>query len=374
MKGTIHYFPARNCWYVQWYYVPHQKAYKIYNYRGMKMHDKATAERLRTQMQGDFENGTFRIEKYTKITWAEPCDYLDRWLVAVKGNLAPSTFKDYSNSTKNHLKPYFKAHRYLLNEIQYDTLVELLNSIKRAPKGKYNVMNCLHACLTYAWRSGRIPAMPAFPEKRLYGMIEKKIEWLTEDVQVRLLDAIPEDDQPIFWWLKYHLRRPGEAMALYKTDYDQINDVFTVRRGISDRQVVEHTKTRKEHVIPTNPDFHSVLIRMKVDPDSPYFFTCPSSRMPGKRYTDRILQKIWHEACASSGIFIRMYAGLKHSSCSQYINEKGLSLTELQDLTDHARLESVKRYARTETTRKRELWAGKKDGKILPFKKEKKVR
>jgi hypothetical protein len=50
-----------------------------------------------------------------------------------------------------------------------------------------------------------------------------------------------------------------------------------------------------------------------------------------------------------------MYAGLKHSSCCQYINEKGLSMSDLQAITDHARLDSVKRYAKTEHARKREL-------------------
>jgi site-specific recombinase XerD len=104
------------------------------------------------------------------------------------------------------------------------------------------------------------------------------------------------------------------------------------------------------------------------DKESPFFFTCKSSRTSGRPYTDRILQKIWKAACVATGENISLYAGLKHSSCCQYINEKGLSLTELQVLTDHARLESVKHYAQTETTRKRELWAGKTGGNILPFK------
>ena len=50
-----------------------------------------------------------------------------------------------------------------------------------------------------------------------------------------------------------------------------------------------------------------------------------------------------------------MYTGLKHSSCCQYINEKGLSMSDFQAITDHARLDSVKRYAKTEIARKREL-------------------
>ena len=55
-----------------------------------------------------------------------------------------------------------------------------------------------------------------------------------------------------------------------------------------------------------------------------------------------------------------MYSGLKHSSCSQYINEKGYSIDEIQMMTDHARRESVnKRYASAQLEAKRRLIEGK---------------
>jgi uncharacterized protein (UPF0371 family) len=50
-----------------------------------------------------------------------------------------------------------------------------------------------------------------------------------------------------------------------------------------------------------------------------------------------------------------MCSGLKHSSCSQFVNEMGGALSDLQVLTDHARLDSVRRYAETQIARKREL-------------------
>jgi hypothetical protein len=56
-----------------------------------------------------------------------------------------------------------------------------------------------------------------------------------------------------------------------------------------------------------------------------------------------------------------MYSGLKHSSCSQYINEKHYSLDQVQMMTDHARRESVKRYAIVQLEEKRRLPEGKGD-------------
>ena len=67
------------------------------------------------------------------------------------------------------------------------------------------------------------------------------------------------------------------------------------------------------------------------------------------------MHRLWKQACEKVGIEIKMYDGLKHSGCCQYINEKGLSMSDLQAITDHARLDSVKRYAKTELARKREL-------------------
>jgi hypothetical protein len=54
-----------------------------------------------------------------------------------------------------------------------------------------------------------------------------------------------------------------------------------------------------------------------------------------------------------------MYSGLKHSSCSEYINENGYSMDQVQMMTDHARRESAKRYASVQLEAKRRLLDGK---------------
>ena len=73
------------------------------------------------------------------------------------------------------------------------------------------------------------------------------------------------------------------------------------------------------------------------------------------------MNKLWNDAAKKCGEDIKMYQGLKHSSCSQYINEKGGNLSDLQIITDHARFDSVKKYAKTQVSRKRELMERKTD-------------
>ncbi len=351
MKGSIHYREDRKRWLVRWY---HQgKAYNIYRYNGEYLYDERHAEKLLSCMQADEERDVFRIEKYL-YSATDVIPYLRKWLEAVSPTLSPATQKDYHNSIENHLVPWFEKNALMLHEIQYDILCRLLNDINRSGKGKLNVLYCLRACLDYAWRSGRIPSIPPFPKRKMYGIIERRIEWVREDRQKAIIGAIPAIHQPIFWWLKYHLRRPSEGMALMKEDYDSKDDVFIIRRGFSSKKLVDRTKTGKIHVIPCHPDFKPIMERMPVS-FSRFFFSNPSGRLEGKHYQHDFLVDLWNKACREVKESIDMYSGLKHSSCSQYVNEKGLSIDELQMLTDHARRESVLKYASVQAEAKRAI-------------------
>jgi len=363
MKGRSYQKPNGQ-WYVAWYHAG--KQYKIYRYQGEMIENKRVAEKLRSVMQSDVEKGTFRIETYIKEQWSDTVEYLGGWLESIKPNVSLATYRNYKTSVTRHLAPFFGRHQIKLREIQYDVLLMLLNSIDLSGRGKSCVMKCLQTCLKHAWKSHRIQNMPPFPDKKMYRIDEPEIKWLPEDRQLAIIDAIPARHRPIFLWLKYHLRRPAEAMSLLKTDYDPLTKSFTIHRSVSSHRQVDRTKTGKVHIIPCHSAFAPYLGHSA--PFSPYFFTCGESRQVGKCYTQFIMARIWKDACADAGENIPMYAGLKHSSCCQYINEKGLSLSELQSVTDHASIDSVKRYAKMEIDRKRELM--ERTGKVIPMRKK----
>ncbi len=237
-------------------------------------------------------------------------------------------------------------------------------------------MNCMHTFLDYAWRSERIPEMPPFPKKDEFGIQEKTIEWMSEEKQLNVIAHMPKEHRLIFLWLKYHYRRTAEACALHKCDYDEINQVFRIRRSISSRQLVDYTKTHHEHYIPCHPDFlkympellrptNTQITEVKKSTEttdaantieSPFMFINPRARKEGKRYTNGALNNIVRNACKDAGEkHLSAYPFTKHSACSQFINEKGGTDSELQMLTDHARLDSIKKYRKIETSRKLEL-------------------
>jgi len=362
MSGSIVFRKDRRRWVVSWSW--QGNVYKISRYNGRLMHGNGIrnkrkddgyrrAEKLLAQMQGDVENKCFRIEKYLETGWTDVIPYFESWL-ETKKKKTPATYKGYKSYFKNWIRPFFESHPVQLHEIQLDTLDKLLESLRLSGKGKHNVMMCFHAFLDYAWRAKRIPEIPPFPKRSDYKIVAPSIKWLPSDRQVKVIEAIPEIHQPIFWFLKYHYRRPGEACALHKCDYDIINKVFIIRRSVSARQVVNHTKTDHEHVIPCHRNMVDLIDHLARQPGQ-FMFENPRARKDGKRYTLESLNVLWRQACKDTGENIDMYSGLKHSSCSQFVNEMGGSLSDLQVLTDHARMDSVRPYAETQIARKREL-------------------
>jgi integrase len=235
-------------------------------------------------------------------------------------------------------------------------------------KTAFNVINALHACLDFAWRSEKIPKMPAFPKKEEYNMVDPVHNWLSEQDQLAIINAMSEADQPIFLWLKYHYHRPSEACVLKWSDYDQVNNAFMVWRGLSARKVVDSTKTGVDSEVPCDPDFFPVLMKLKASWSgnlNEYIFQNPRARKDG-RYTLESLKVVLRNACKKLGIpHIKVYEFTKHSSCDQYLNEKGGNVDELQILTGHKRRESVLKYAKPKLSAKRRLMMKGREGKVI---------
>lgn len=362
MRGSI---GCRKDSKIPWYYVVwywNGKKYAISRWKGERMYHERTAQKVLSLMQSDVENNVFRIEKYIGNKWSDVVPYIDEWLEAVRPTMKKGSHDTYLSHVKNHIKPFFQKNPFQLHEVQYDVLVKLLNSLDIKPNTKKAVMTCFQACLKYAHKSNRIPAMPPFPERRLYQIQEKNIEWLPSDRQDRVIDNIPDIHKPIFLWLKYHLRRPAEAMALLEEDYSHEYDVFIVSRSISGGEESSTTKTKRAHIVPCHYLFSDVMKGMDLS-FGRHFFINPFARNAEKRYTHKAMRRIWNEACKKAGEKITMYAGLKHSGCSQRFNEFGQSKEQIQSVTGHADVRTLDKYVSASIAKRREAV----DGKVIPF-------
>lgn len=358
-------------WYVSW--PVGRKRYKIAYYLGesepmFQTHPNENrdigyqkAQKLLAMMQSDEERKCFRIEKYTGGKLTDVIPYLEQWLESRSKTLTPGGFIKYRTAVKNYLIPFFEENPIQLHEIQYDTLVQLLGWIKGSGKHKKNVVDTLRCCMRFAWKAKRIIAIPPFPEKKLYDIQKQPPEWLPFERHKKVMDALPPEHKPIFMWLYLHLRRPGEACALKKEDYDADRDVFIIRRGISNGKLLERTKTGDIHEIPCAEEFRQYMPSVRTIRE--FFFIASESKSPGKRYTEKLLRKYWRAACERAGEDIDVYRGTKTSRASQMVNEEGMNIHDLQIAGDWASLESVKSYARANIAKKRSLL----DRKVVPF-------
>ncbi|MCK5601660.1 tyrosine-type recombinase/integrase [Candidatus Pacearchaeota archaeon] len=219
-------------------------------------------------------------------------------------------------------------------------------------------MACLRSALTFAWRSERIQHIPPFPKRKAYHIVVPQIKWLPTQRQFNILELIPKDDQPVFFFLKYYMRRPAEACSIFESDFSE--NVFTICRTFSNDILTDTTKTGKVHTLPLIEDFkkhldHARRIKARNGIISPYLFVNLRARNPGKHWTTGTLRTVWKLASKRAFEFVGLYEGLKHSSASQFINEKGLSLDQLMEITGHRQLDSIKAYAHTQMARKKEL-------------------
>lgn len=377
MKGSVYLDKSQKspCWVVSW--PMNGKRYKIRRYNGNIMYqlheDKSrdvgfkTANKLLSLIQGDWERHerkeiVFRIEKFTKERYTDVVPYLEEWLEDCRPNLTPGGYIKYRSDVNNYLIPFFRDEcPIMLHEIQYDTTIKLMNWVPGSGKQKKNVVDTLKTCMRYALKSKRINTVPLFPEKKLYDIQDNPPVWLPSDRFWKVIECLDPEHRPIIMWLYLHLRRPGEAFALLKEDYDPQEDVFTIRRGVSNGYLIDRTKTGKEHKIPCAAAFKPY---MKQLPDiSKFFFTCSESKSEGKRYTGKLLRKYWNAACEKAGEDIYLYRGTKTSRASQMINELGMSTHDLQIAGDWASHDSVKHYARANIAKKRELI----DRQVIPI-------
>jgi len=249
---------------------------------------------------------------------------------------------------------------------------------KNYGKTALNILSTLHTMMDYALRKGKIQKIPPFPKTEDYGIQAVEIKWLSRDEADAVFKNIPDEHLSIFLWLKYHFRRPGEACALQKVDYDPINEVFTIRRSISARVDVNSVKTNWQnptiHITPCHPNYREwAKEACKKDPGSKYFFNNPRSRKKG-RYTLEALRNIWYKACDDAGVErIWTYNGVKHTACTQFMEDGGTP-AELQLLTGHKNAASIRRYADVTANRIKQVQAAAQERTRMMVEKEEKMK
>tara|TARA_B100000315_G_scaffold94826_1_gene87157 strand:+ start:10029 stop:11240 length:1212 start_codon:yes stop_codon:yes gene_type:complete len=314
---------------------------------GRRFWSKEHAEQCLNKIRAEVTNGTFNVEKYKKLDvkeWKFEVrfqKYMDAGVNKEKTPFAPSSKLQIKSHYDKYFYPYFKSWDLrVISNIHisdfYDQLpTSLADSTKKnliiSLRSFYNMFDELDQT-KIKWPSPKIA--------------KKKIQWIGQEEQLKIISCIPEKHRPIFYFMIWHGVRPGEARALMWDCIDLKQNIIYIKRNWSERVLTDITKGRTDRTTPIYSQFKPLLKELARSKKE-FVFTTPR----GKNYGRRKINVLWNDAVEKAGyVPIRLYNGTKHSFASQ-LRKAGADLSDIQELLGHAHMDSTKRYADIEQTR-----------------------
>ena len=331
MGGSYYYDAKAKRYCVQVYWL--KKRVRIWRYNGDPLWHEKTADKLLNKIRAEIDDGVFNPKTYFPDSPLTLGIYAKGWLKII--DVSDKCRRDYRTQL-NHAISYYGADKDI-RHLRHNDFLLFHQSLKmdKKGKGKYNVLSTLRTMLKTAYRNEDIQKMPPFP--KLSYDPPGKIEYLTMEQQVKVVQEIPERDRPIFMFAMEYGLRIGEVRAIQK---DCIADgLLIIKRAFSDNALRERTKTGAVREYDLTHYAQAILDSLPIT-FSQFVFT----REDQKPYTNKNLNHIWHEACRKVGIEIKLYNAVRHSLGCQLADE-GQDLSFIQGVLGHTRPEMTQRYS-----------------------------
>jgi len=339
-KGKVCQDKGTGRWYISWYDEFTKKPYKIWrDLDGNHFWHQNHANAIHGAMYSDWRRGIFNINKWSKRK-SDVGGFLDAFLESQRPNLSANTYYSWRGFLRNHIRPWFDKKNIALHEIDFQILLEFANQLPIKGMGKLTVLAVLKSAYHQAKRSRMIEIVPEFPRKSDFKIQKKPIKWLPVDRAFNVFHAMPKCHQPIFVWCYFHMRRPGEAMALYKSDFE--DGTWSIKRGFVLSKLVDYTKTEKDYTVPCARAFKPYMEQMAKS-FSPFYFVNPYGKTKTKHYTKSTMTSILKRALKKANeADINLYNILKHSSITQ-ARRDGISDADLAVAADIS-LQTLEKY------------------------------
>ena len=325
------------------------------------------AKRLASVIELEIQNKTFDPSKYVKKDFKNFLfeNYIQKWIDFSQDRLKPSSFKTRKVIASKYLIPYFKSKD--IREIRTSDIQDFYSALKKkklSSKTIYNIFAELKALLNFAKKREDIEKVPIFPNVKIE---EKPIYWLTQEQQKQILEALPEKHRPIFRFMFTYGTRPGEARALTWDCVDFTNKIIYIKRTFSHRRLVETTKEGRWKVLPLLPEIEQMLKSLYANrKKNTKFVFSPGSG--AEHYGEKILPKLWKQACSRVGIKgITLYEGVRHSFVMQRLTA-GFSYEEVGPCVGHSTPQTTRKYGRLMAQNLIKVFKNQ-PGKIIPFSK-----
>lgn len=334
MGGSVIQDRRDKKWHISVYW--EKKRYKIFKHPITEepFYDRKQAEKQLARIRTEIDDGSFQPRAWLPDKPLSISQYSKAWLKGL--DVSKKTKTGYATAINKYVIPIFQKRD--IRNIRYNDIKNFKKQLTLSEKGIYNVVGVLKTMLREAYRNEDIPRVPPFPRLSLKNE-DESIEYLEIDEQNKILKKIPERHRPIFQCGMEYGLRTQEVRAIQK---DCIKDgVLTIRRKFSENRLVETTKTGRKGIrkFEITPYFQEVLNTIKPHL-SPFVFI----RDDGKPYTNKNLNKIWHQAEQKAIIKCKLQNAFRHSLGCQLLDQ-GEQLDLVRQTLGHTNNRMTRKYA-----------------------------
>ena len=286
--------------------------------------DKKLAEAVLKKVEiGLIENKYLDIKREKKVKFSDFSKYfLENYSKVNKR----SWERDQLSIT--HLNKFFgNDYIYEIEEKE----VEEYKKIRLERGIKHSTLNrelaCLKTILNKAKGWGYIEEVPKI---KLFKENNKRVRYLTDDEEKKLLKLSPEPLKSIILIALNTGMRRGEILNLKWRDID-------IKEGII---IVQDSKSKEKRIIPMNEMVKSVFLNLLSIGGKEYIFENKNGEKYGEDYITHWFEKIVKKA----GIKDFRFHDLRHTFASRLVMA-GVSLKTVQELLGHKTFTMVLRYA-----------------------------
>jgi integrase len=318
-----------------------------YDRAGNRLQSYEQAERAQAQISEDIDAGRFIPQMWlgvdrNRLLWR---NYRQDYLKREAGRLTRKATLDKKRSLLAHTAWMDEMN---IRDIRAGHLAdyEALPCLRMAlaDKTRADLMGEIRALLRNAYAREEIERIPEVPTVKVP---KKAVAWMNQEEQTAILEQIPTQHRPIFFFLMEYGTRPSEACALCWDNIDFKHGIFTLTRTFSRRKLCQGTKQRADNPLPIVGWFADHLATLPRSFGSLPVFQNPeadTSRNELRFYLPDFLNKLWHAAIKAAGAKpIRLYNGTRHSVGTQRSLE-GWSREDISRLLGHASLAHTDKY------------------------------
>ncbi len=292
----------------------------------------------------EIKDGIFEPKKYVRLPANEYwiSTLLDRFLAYKSREIKPSyqgAYKLMVTRAKAFWDKFYIRDLRRIHVLNYrDHLAKTIGG-KTLKNHMDNFKTFLH------WVRRELEMIDRVPDFPVIDYEDPPPAWLSQEDQVKMMEAIPEYARPLIGFLMLHGCRPGEARALKCKDVNLKTRTVNIHATFSQEIYSPRRKGKKAKpvVLPIHQELAGYIeARVKGNLPEAWLFHNPQT---GDHYRLTTLRKIWDRARKRAGISgLRLYDATRHSVASQLING-GATLYDVKEILGHSSTKTTERYA-----------------------------